>query len=102
MTGIVFRHALDGDKQKALDSITDTFLSHVRSDPQLSWLLAECYALLDEQDEAVTLLENAMRGGLINYPFVAERNPFLKHLRGNPRFEALLERIKHEWETFQP
>ena len=99
--GVVLRHALKGDKQQALDAITDTFLSHTRTDPQFSWFLSGCYALLDEQGEAVTWLENAVRGGLKNYPLVAEHDPFLARLRGHPRFEVLLERIKHEWETFE-
>ncbi len=58
--GVVLRHALKGDKQQALDAITDTFLSQTRTDPQFSWFLSGCYALLDEQDEAVTWLENAV------------------------------------------
>ena len=99
--GVVLRHALRGDKQQALDAMTDTFLSQTRTDPQFSWFLSGCYALLDEQDEAVTWLENAVRGGFKNYPSVAEHDPFLARLRGNHRFEALLERIKHEWETFE-
>jgi hypothetical protein len=45
-------------------------------------------------------LENAVNMGFINYPELS-RNPHLDGLRGDERFEKLLDRVKIEWEQFE-
>jgi hypothetical protein len=47
------------------------------------------------------LLEHSIGGGLINYPFLNEFDPFLENIRGEPRFKKLMQRVKHEWENFE-
>ena len=32
---------------------------------------------------------------------LAEKDPFLENIRGEPRFKKLMERVKHEWENFE-
>jgi hypothetical protein len=46
-------------------------------------------------------LENAIKMGLINYPLLAEKDPFLNNIRREPRFKKLMERVKYEWENFE-
>jgi hypothetical protein len=52
-------------------------------------------------DEALDWLEQANRLGLTNYPFLARHDRMLDHVRANPRFQQLLQRIKHQWETHE-
>jgi hypothetical protein len=63
--------------------------------------MAEGYALIGEKDEAINWLEEGMKWGFINYPFLNEIDPFLENIRGEPRFKKLMERVKHEWENFE-
>ena len=37
--------------------------------------------------------------GFINYPFLAEHDPFLASVRPKPAFQALLAEIKGRWES---
>jgi hypothetical protein len=56
---------------------------------------------LGEMDKALYWLENTVNCGFINYPFMAEIDPFLENIRGEERFKKLLERVKYEWENFE-
>ena len=66
-----------------------------------SFYLADFYAMLDEREQALDWLENAVNRGFINYPYLSEYDPFLAKLRGDPRFQKLMVRVKGEWERFE-
>ena len=59
------------------------------------------FALLNENNNALGWLENAVRLGFINCPFLNQYDPFLENLRGEERFKKLMERVKYEWEHFE-
>jgi len=64
--------------------------------------MGDCYALLDKKEEAIDWLEHAaLNRGFINYPLLAEKDPFLANIRSEPRFQKLMERVKKEWEEFE-
>jgi len=63
--------------------------------------IAGFLALLDEKKESLNWLEHAVDRGFINYPLLAEKDPFLANIRGEERFKKLMERVKHEWEHFE-
>jgi len=62
--------------------------------------MAECYVLVVEQDEALDWVENTIRMGLINYPFLSQHDRVLGKLHGHPRFEAFMQKAKLAWESF--
>jgi serine/threonine protein kinase/cytochrome c-type biogenesis protein CcmH/NrfG len=95
------KYALQGEKKKALDVLSEEAKKYVWNDPESPWLGASIYALLDEKEEAFLWLEHAIDRGWINYPLFAERNPFFANLRGEERFKKLMERVKYEWEHFE-
>ena len=70
----------------------DTYWSHH---------VAGMYGKLGEYEEALRWIEQAVDVGFINYPMLAEHDPFLTKMRGQPEYEALLERVKREWESFE-
>jgi hypothetical protein len=39
--------------------------------------------------------------GVFNYPFLAQHEPFLRPLHGEPRFHELLERARKKWDAFE-
>jgi serine/threonine protein kinase len=95
------QYALEGKKQKTLGTITADFVSLAKTDHVGSYVLACCYALIKEKEKALDWLEIAVKNGRIDYPFLNTYDPFLKNIRGEPRFKKLMERVKHEWESFE-
>ena len=65
-------------------------------DKELSWFAAIGFANIGETDQALRWLSAAIEMGIINHRFFAETDPFLAKLRGDPRFEALMERAREK------
>jgi tetratricopeptide (TPR) repeat protein len=63
--------------------------------------LPTAYAMLGRTDEALRWLTRGVELGFINYPFLSRHEPYLASVRGDPRFEQLMARVKREWETFE-
>jgi hypothetical protein len=40
--------------------------------------------------------------GIINYPFLAQYEPFLAGLRSEPRYGELMEEARRRWNAFEP
>jgi len=99
--GCMLKHALQGDKESAFELVTPGFQKTCQRDPTFSHHLACIFSLLDAKDEALIWLNSAVNSGLINYPFLADQDPFLENIRGEERFKKLMERVKHEWEDFE-
>jgi hypothetical protein len=93
--------ALQGDNNSILQLLTDDFLKTTKRDSEYSYHIATFYSVLNQMDPAIKWLENAVNQGFINYPFMDEIDPFLKNIHGEPRFKKLMERVKHEWESFE-
>ena len=98
---LAFKYALQGEKEKALDTFTDKAREFFWNDPEVPWFGASLFALVDEKEEALRWLEHSVDRGWINYPVFAERNPFFANIRGEERFKKLMERVKYEWEHFE-
>ncbi len=94
--------ALQGKKEKVPEVTSSEFFAAMRRDPGYSLLAADFYAILDEREQALDWLENAVDRGCINYPYLSQYDPFLAKLRGDPRFQKLMVRVKGEWERFEP
>ena len=99
--GLFYKYALQKDKPKLMPPVSDKLKAYAARDEVISIFLAECYALIDEKEKAITMIEHGVRWGFINYPYLNEINPFLENIRGEPRFKKLMERVKHEWENFE-
>lgn len=99
--GVSFKYALQQKKEETLKSVLDDFRSILQKDEIFPLGIAESYALINENEEAVNWLEHAVNRGFINYPFLNEYDPFLENIRGEERFKKLMERVKSEWENFE-
>lgn len=98
---LFFKYAYEGNKSKAVQSLSEETKSYAWNDPELPWFGTECYALMDEKEEALRWLEQAIRRGWINYPLFAQHDPFLENIRGEERFKQLMKKVKYEWERFE-
>jgi len=99
--GLILKYAIKGNKEKAFQEITPDFQKTVQRDYTYSHHLASFFALIDEKEETLNWLENAVNRGFINYPFLSEYDPFFENIRGEERFKKLMERVRFEWEHFK-
>ncbi|MFH0761355.1 MAG: hypothetical protein V2A67_07610 [Bacteroidota bacterium] len=95
------KHAFRNEKAKALMSVTQELKKKSENDFEIAWQMAECYSMMNEKRLALDCIEYAINRGVINYPFLAEKNPYLLNIRGEERFKKLMERVKNEWENFK-
>ena len=95
---LFFKYSLQGEKEKAIQMLTEERKNYAAKDYHFPWLMAECFALLDEKKEALDWLELAVEKGWINYPLFSKLDPFLKNIRGEARFKKLMEKVKYEWQ----
>jgi tetratricopeptide (TPR) repeat protein len=101
MMNVFLLHALRGDLTLALQSVTERWKSQAWQDYWAPFTMAEGYALLGQTAEALRWLEHAIDKGWINYPLLAEVDPWLANIRTDPQFKKLIERVKYEWEHFE-
>jgi len=93
--------AFQKDKAGALRELTPDVQRTCRRDGGWSYHVGALLALAGAKDEALDWLENAVNRGFINYPFM-EKDTFLNSIRGEEQFKKLMERVKYEWEHFEP
>jgi serine/threonine protein kinase len=99
--GQMLKYAIQGDREKAREELTQECQRTFQRDAQYSHLVAGFFSLLDSKDEAIDWLENAVNRGFINYPLLNVYDYMLDNLREELRFKKLMERVKHEWENFE-
>ncbi len=100
-SALLLKYALLKDKEKAFQTMTPDFQKACRRRGAFSHIIAVMMALLDEKEQALDWLENAVDRGFLNYPILVEKDPWLETIRGEERFKKLLQRAKYEWEHFE-
>jgi len=98
---LILKYAIQGDKEKVLNEISEDFQKTVLRDYMYSHNLSGFLSLINQKEKALYWLENAIKIGFINYPLLSKKDPFLENIRGEERFKKLMERVKHEWENFE-
>jgi serine/threonine protein kinase/tetratricopeptide (TPR) repeat protein len=97
---LLYKYAFLNDRTDFFKILTPDLQEIARGGALPSSYLASALASIGEKEEALDWLENAVNHGFINYPFLAEKDPWLASIRGEARFKKLLERAKYEWEHF--
>jgi serine/threonine protein kinase/tetratricopeptide (TPR) repeat protein len=70
-------------------------------DKEFSWWLAAGCSHSGQTEEALHWLANAIDLGFVNHRFFSTIDPFLARLRGDPRFETLMERAREKQREFE-
>jgi len=94
------RATLRGEDDALSRLLTPETVESFRRDPQSAYHLASYFALLNKSKDALDWLEIAVGHGIRPYPLMVA-DPFLASIRNEPRFQQLMERVKHEWEHFE-
>jgi non-specific serine/threonine protein kinase len=98
---LFLKYALQGQKEKAMQALSEGSKKVAWMDFHMPWFMAECFSLINEKEEALKWLEHAVDRGWFNFPLFSELDPFLANIRNEPRFKKLMERVKYEWEHFE-
>jgi hypothetical protein len=62
--------------------------------------IACAYAVMKKAEPAIKWLQAAADDGFPCYPLF-DHDPYLDHLRKDPRFIALMAKLKEQWEHYQ-
>jgi serine/threonine-protein kinase len=88
---------LRGDRAGALAELTPGLEEWQRSGhAEYTLHLAQGFAVIGETDRALACLERTVDLQYLNHDFLAHHDPLLAPLRPDPRFQALLARVKRE------
>jgi hypothetical protein len=98
--GTFLKYAFQGEKEKALESLSEESKAKLRKDPEWSWLIADGYAMLGQTDESLEWLEAMVSTDFINFPLLSTHDVFLNHIRREPRFVKLMDKVKFAWDNF--
>ncbi len=96
----MLKHALLMQAEPMEQLMTVEFEAAVWSDLQWTHAIAQCYALLNNQEQAMRWLNRSVSRGLIHHPFLSQKDPLLENLRASPSFHELMRTVKQQWETF--
>jgi hypothetical protein len=98
---IFLKYIIERDREKLNFLQTPDFVEKIQRDLQYSYHIATFYSYLDDKNESIKWLENAINRGFINYPLLSKYDKLLINIRGEQRFKKLMERVKYEWENFK-
>lgn len=97
----LYRHALRGNREAALQSATEELKAAAAGDPHYAWNLAECFSLVGEEKQALLWVETAIDNGFLNYPLLDHIDPLLSAVRNAPGFARVMERVRDLWMSFE-
>lgn len=69
-------------------------------DGEISYKLAQCYALLGDKASALRLLRRSVERGFFCYPYFAS-DPLIENLRGEPEYTAIMDEARQRHEEFK-
>jgi hypothetical protein len=98
----LFQRALEQDRDGVLELLEKSeYRKAAETDEHYPVHIANALTLVGEIDEALHWLPHAIEFGFLNYRFLSEHNRFLEPLRGETRFEQLMDHARQKHEAFR-
>jgi hypothetical protein len=72
-----------------------------KTDEYFPNFIAACLALVGDHDGALDWLERSVAWGFSNHRFLSEHSRLHAPLRGNPRFQTLVDRAREKERAFE-
>ena len=91
---LFLKAAIDGDQTSMGSMLAGSFRENMRRDAQFAYCVASTFALADMKAEAVEWVRHAVDGGFLNYPWLADHDPFLTRYRDDPEYRAILGEVE--------
>lgn len=93
------KYGLQANKEKALTYATAALDIEAKNDHHFAFHLAECYAVIDEKEKALDLLEYAMK---IFFPYVfLSKDILFENIKNEERFKELMKVGKEKADAFK-
>jgi TolB-like protein len=98
----LFCQALEGNRSRVQELLASNTTLHeaAKTDEWFPNFIAACLVQVGDNDGALEWLERAVTWGFSNHRFLSEHSRFLAPLRGDPRFQALMERARKKQQAF--
>lgn len=96
-----FAHALAGGAVAAREAIDSQTELAGRYDAAIANFLAQIYACAGDIDAAFGWIEQAIKGGYLDYPGLATSNRLYGRLREDGRFVRLMSDVQRRWHAFE-
>ena len=97
----ILKYALQGQTAEMNRMITPEFEASIWSDLQWTHAIAQCHAMVHQQEEALRWLSRSVSRGFIHHPFLSARDPLLNNLRSDAFFQELMESTREQWLNFK-
>jgi hypothetical protein len=91
------RAAMEGDLEAAKSHLLPEMERSISD--HFAHMIVQGLALLRQEEAAVRWTGIAIDSGFINYPCLAEHDPFLAEVRQAPAFQRLMEELRPRWEA---
>jgi len=93
------KYGLQGNKELALSYATPEMETEAKNDHHFAFHLAECYAVIDEKEKALDLLEYSMQ---IFFPYLfLSKNILFENIKNEERFKDLMKVAEQKSAAFE-
>ncbi len=98
----LYCRAADGDREAVTIRLSEkhVMVETAKTDELFPQFIADCLAMVGDEDGALEWLGLAIDWGFCNYRYLEEYNRFLRPLHGNPRFQQLIDRARQKQNAF--
>ena len=97
---LFLKNGLQGNREKALKYAANPELKvEAKNDHHFAFHLAECFAVIDEKEKALDMLEYAMQ---IFFPYkFLSKNILFENIKGEERFKKLMKEGREKSDAFE-